>query len=224
MPKPKTRSIFNFQLSIFNFTKLEAQGLHDAAQGGLHGVVLRQSGGGLAVAVALVDGLVLGQHAQKLQAIYDKVMVEEVKDEEEVSEEEKEEVEVKDEDEAEEVKTEEVEAEEAEEIVDDEDVKRILADAETVCQGMKRPQGDSKDGKFSRNQIERIMRTALKDGGFTQFGDASTLEGKALEIALTACAMQVRSKNNPIAKSNFKDGFDNRSARINEINRNFWSK
>lgn len=162
--------------------------------------------------------------AQKLQAIYDKVMVEEVKDEEEVSEEEKEEVEVKDEDEAEEVKTEEVEAEEAEEIVDDEDVKRILADAETVCQGMKRPQGDSKDGKFSRNQIERIMRTALKDGGFTQFGDASTLEGKALEIALTACAMQVRSKNNPIAKSNFKDGFDNRSARINEINRNFWSK
>ena len=147
--------------------------------------------------------------AQKIQAIYDKVM-----DEESEGEEGEEEVEVKDED----------EAEEEEEIVDDEEAQRILADAETVCQGMKRPQGDGVCGKFTRNQIERIMRTALKDGGFTQFGDASTLEGKALEIALTACAMQVRSKNNPIAKSNFKDGFDNRSARINEINRNFWSK
>ena len=162
--------------------------------------------------------------AQKLQAIYDKVMVEEVKDEEEVAEEEQEEVEVKDEDEADKVEAEEVEAEEAEEIVEDEDVQRILADAETVCQGMKRPQGDGVGGKFTRNQIERIIRTALKDGGVTAFGDASTLEGKALEIALTASAMQVRSKNNPIAKSNFKDGFDNRSAQINEINRKFWSK
>lgn len=162
--------------------------------------------------------------AQKIQAIYDKVMVEEVKDEEEVSEEEKEEVEVKDEDEAEEAAAEKVEAEEEEEIVDDEEAQRILADAETVCQGMKRPQGDGVGGKFTRNQIERIIRTALKDGGVTAFGDASTLEGKALEIALTASAMQARSKHNPIAKSNFKDGFDNRSAQINEINRKYWSK
>lgn len=163
--------------------------------------------------------------AQKLQAIYDKVMVEEVEDEEvEEESEEENEVEVKDEDEVEKVEEEQAEAEETEEIVEDEEAQRILADAETVCQGMKRPQGDSKNGKFSRNQLERIMRTALKDGGVTAFGDASTLEGKALEIALTASAMQARSKNNPIAKSNFKDGFDNRSAQINEINRKYWSK
>lgn len=163
--------------------------------------------------------------AQKIQAIYDKVMVEEVEDEEvEKESEEENEVEVKDEDEVEKVEEEQAEAEETEEIVEDEEAQRILADAETVCQGMKRPQGDSKNGKFSRNQLERIMRTALKDGGVTAFGDASTLEGKALEIALTASAMQARSKNNPIAKSNFKDGFDNRSAQINEINRKYWSK
>ena len=163
--------------------------------------------------------------AQKIQAIYDKVMVEEVEDEEvEEESEEENEVEVKDEDEVEKVEEEQAEAEETEEIVEDEEAQRILADAETVCQGMKRPQGDSKNGKFSRNQLERIMRMALKDGGVTAFGDASTLEGKALEIALTASAMQARSKNNPIAKSNFKDGFDNRSAQINEINRKYWSK
>ena len=161
--------------------------------------------------------------AQKIQAIYDKVMAEE-SDEEEEEVKEEEEVEVKDEDEAEEAEAEKVEAEEEEEIVDDEEAQRILADAETVCQGMKRPQGDAKDGKFTRNHLERIMRTALKEGGVTQFGDASTLEGKALEIALTASAMQARSKHNPIAKSNFKDGFDNRSAQINEINRKYWSK
>lgn len=163
--------------------------------------------------------------AQKFQAIYDKVMAEESEGEEEEAEvEEEEEVEVKDEDEAEEAEAEKVEAEEEEEIVDDEEAQRILADAETVCQGMKRPQGDGVGGKFTRNQIERIIRTALKDGGVTAFGDASTLEGKALEIALTASAMQARSKHNPIAKSNFKDGFDNRSAQINEINRKYWSK
>lgn len=163
--------------------------------------------------------------AQKIQAIYDKVMAEESEGEEEEAEvKEEEEVEVKDEDEAEEAEAEKVEAEEEEEIVDDEEAQRILADAETVCQGMKRPQGDGVGGKFTRNQIERIMRTALKEGGVTAFGDASTLEGKALEIALTASAMQARSKHNPIAKSNFKDGFDNRSAQINEINRKYWSK
>lgn len=111
-----------------------------------------------------------------------------------------------------------------EEVVSEEETKQILADAETVCPGMKRPQGDSADGKFTRNLLERIMRTALKDGGITQFGDSATLDGQALEIALKASAQAIRDKKNPKPAEKFGDGFHSRLEQINELNKKFWSK
>lgn len=111
-----------------------------------------------------------------------------------------------------------------EEVVSEEETKQVLADAETVCPGMKRPQGDSADGKFTRNLLERIMRTALKDGGITQFGDAATLDGQALEIALKASAQAIRDKKNPKPAEKFGDGFHSRLEQINELNKKFWSK
>ena len=111
-----------------------------------------------------------------------------------------------------------------EEVVSEEETKQVLADAETVCPGMKRPQGDSADGKFTRNLLERIMRTALKDGGITQFGDSATLDGQALEIALKASAQAIRDKKNPKPAEKFGDGFHSRLEQINELNRKFWSK
>lgn len=111
-----------------------------------------------------------------------------------------------------------------EEVVSEEETKQVLADAETVCPGMKRPQGDSADGKFTRNLLERIMRTALKDGGITQFGDSATLDGQALAIALKASAQAIRDKKNPKPAEKFGDGFRSRLEQINELNKKFWSK
>lgn len=111
-----------------------------------------------------------------------------------------------------------------EEVVSEEETKQVLADAETVCPGMKRPQGDSADGKFTRNLLERIMRTALKDGGITQFGDSATLDGQALEIALKASAQAIRDKKNPKPAEKFGDSFRSRLEQINELNKKFWSK
>lgn len=111
-----------------------------------------------------------------------------------------------------------------EEVVSEEETKQVLADAETVCPGMKRPQGDSADGKFSRNQLERIMRMALKDGGITQFGDSATLDGQALAIALKASAQAIRDKKNPKPAEKFGDGSHSRLEQINELNKKFWSK
>lgn len=111
-----------------------------------------------------------------------------------------------------------------EEVVSEEEAKQVLADAETVCPGMKRPQGDSADGKFTRNLLERIMRTALKDGGITQFGDSATLDGQALAIALKASAQAIRDKKNPKPAEKFGDGSHSRLEQINELNKKFWSK
>lgn len=111
-----------------------------------------------------------------------------------------------------------------EDVVSEEETKQILADAETVCPGMKRPQGDSADGKFTRNLLERIMRTALKDGGITQFGDSATLDGQALAIALKASAQAIRDKKNPKPAEKFGDGYRSRLEQINELNKKFWSK
>ena len=111
-----------------------------------------------------------------------------------------------------------------EEVVSEEETKQVLADAETVCPGMKRPQGDSADGKFTRNLLERIMRTALKDGGITQFGDSATLDGQALAIALKASAQAIRDKKNPKPAEKFGDGYRSRLEQINELNKKFWSK
>ena len=85
------------------------------------------------------------------------------------------------------------------ELIDDPDAQAIIGDAEALCPGMKKPVGDAKGGKFTRNQIERVMRTALKGAGVKQFGDSSELDGKALDIAFKAAVAMSRSGKNPRA-------------------------
>lgn len=82
-------------------------------------------------------------------------------------------------------------------LIDDPDAQAIIGDAEALCPGMKKPVGDAKGGKFTRNQIERVMRTALKGAGVKQFGDSSELDGKALDIAFKAADryVQVRKES-----------------------------
>ena len=79
------------------------------------------------------------------------------------------------------------------------DAQAIIGDAEALCPGMKKPVGDAKGGKFTRNQIERVMRTALKGAGVKQFGDSSELDGKALDIAFKAAVAMSKSGKNPRA-------------------------
>lgn len=88
-----------------------------------------------------------------------------------------------------------------EELIDDPLAQSIIGDAEALCPGMKKPVGDAKGGKFTRNQIERVMRTALKGAGVKQFGDSAELEGKALDIAFKAAVAMSKSGKNPKANS-----------------------
>lgn len=85
------------------------------------------------------------------------------------------------------------------ELIDDPDAQAIIGDAEALCPGMKKPVGDAKGGKFTRNQIDRVMRTALKGAGVKQFGDSSELDGKALDIAFKAAVAMSKSGKNPKA-------------------------
>lgn len=85
------------------------------------------------------------------------------------------------------------------ELIDDPDAQAIIGDAEALCPGMKKPVGDAKGGKFTRNQIERVMRTALRGAGVKQFGDSSELDGKALDIAFKAAVAMSKSGKNPKA-------------------------
>lgn len=85
------------------------------------------------------------------------------------------------------------------ETIPPEEAEKILADAEAVCAGMKKQIGDSADGKFTRDQIERIARKALADGSVTSFGDPAELSGQSLTIALKAAAEMARSSRNPKA-------------------------
>lgn len=92
-----------------------------------------------------------------------------------------------------------VDPDDDDELIDDPDAQAIIGDAEALCPGMKKPVGDAKGGKFTRNQIERVMRTALKGAGVKQFGDSSELDGKALDIAFKAAVAMSRSGKNPRA-------------------------
>lgn len=92
-----------------------------------------------------------------------------------------------------------VDPDDDDELIDDPAAQAIIGDAEALCPGMKKPVGDAKGGKFTRNQIERVMRTALKGAGVKQFGDSAELEGKALDIAFKAAVAMSKSGKNPKA-------------------------
>lgn len=92
-----------------------------------------------------------------------------------------------------------VDPDDDDELIDDPAAQAIIGDAEALCPGMKKPVGDAKGGKFTRNQIERVMRTALKGAVVKQFGDSSELDGKALDIAFKAAVAMSKSGKNPKA-------------------------
>lgn len=110
--------------------------------------------------------------------------------------------------------------------VTDECAKEVLDEAEELCPGMKRPTGDAKNGKFTVGLMARVKRQALKGAGVTQFGDAATLDGKALDTAFTAALLLKRSAANPKAKA-FKDGKPTgrlSNAELNKHFADFWRK
>lgn len=111
-------------------------------------------------------------------------------------------------------------------IVSDDEANQVMADSETLCPGIKRPTGDAKNGKFSREVIQRTMRAALKGAGVTMFGDAATLDGDVLKTAFKAAVEMKRQANNPKAKpfgDSDTDGQHKRKS-VQELNDEFWKK
>lgn len=114
------------------------------------------------------------------------------------------------------------------EIVEDETAKQVVADAETLCPGMKKPVGDSNGGKFTRGMLERVMRTALKGSGCKQFGDSAELEGKALDIAFKAALALNKAGKNPKAQTRSYGDSEpvevNSIENIQKIFNDYWEK
>lgn len=110
------------------------------------------------------------------------------------------------------------------EVCDEEEAKQVLADAEDIAPGMERPQGDAKDGRYTRGALERVMRIALKGSGCTAFGDGAQLKGDALAMAFKGAVALKRQERNPSAKP-FSDGVTAKrdtNAALNERFNNFW--
>jgi hypothetical protein len=93
----------------------------------------------------------------------------------------------------------EVEAEEAVECVSDAEATECVKDAEAIAPEMKMPKGDSQ-GKYTKALIEQIKRSALKQGGVTQFGDIDSLNSQAVDVAFKSAVIMQRSGNNPKPK------------------------
>lgn len=115
---------------------------------------------------------------------------------------------------------------EDEQIADEGEAEQVIADADDLCPGMKRPTGDAKGGKFTKGMLKRVQRIALKGSGIKTFGDAATLDAQALDIAFKAAVAMKRQARNPRAR--FGDNaapakrLDN--AGLNAKFKDFWSK
>lgn len=117
------------------------------------------------------------------------------------------------------------EKEPEEDIEEDAKADEVFADCETLAPGMKRPVGDSKDGKFSKSCLERTKREAIKAAGITAFGDVDSLDGTGLEMAFKGALALVRERRNPKVKG-FGDGGNKprSNADLNNYFNKFWSK
>jgi hypothetical protein len=100
---------------------------------------------------------------------------------------------------ADECKADEDEVEEAVECVSDAEATECVKDAEAIAPEMKMPKGDSQ-GKYTKALIEQIKRSALKQGGVTQFGDIDSLNSQAVDVAFKSAVIMQRSGNNPKPK------------------------
>jgi hypothetical protein len=129
----------------------------------------------------------------------------------------------------------EAEAEKAEQVdedaveVKDEDARACMDEAEEVCPGMKKPTADSAEGHFTVGTLKRVKRMALKGANVTAFGDASTLDGVALDTAFKAAVLMARSAKNPKPAQAQKFGDSSLKSRptnaeLNTLYNNFWKK
>lgn len=105
----------------------------------------------------------------------------------------------------------------------DEEAEEALVDAETLCPGVKKPQGDSASGKLSAEAVRRLKKSALDGAGVTMFGDTASLNPQALDVAFKAAVAAKKKSLNPVA-TGFKDGAARPSEDLNETFRKFWRK
>ena len=138
-----------------------------------------------------------------------------------------------DEDKPEEIKADECKADECkdedevketiEETVSDAEATECVKDAEAIAPEMKMPKGDSQ-GKYTKALIEQIKRSALKQGGVTQFGDIDSLNSQAVDVAFKSAVIMQRSGNNPRPKK--ADGALSRpsNAELNARFAEFWKR
>lgn len=108
-------------------------------------------------------------------------------------------------------------------VCDEDEVKAVMSDAEDLCPGVERPQGDAADGKYSRALLERVKRNALKGSGVKFFGDSAELSGEALDVAFRGAVALKRAGRNPTAKP-FGDTAGSRmsNADLNSKFKSFW--
>ena len=111
-------------------------------------------------------------------------------------------------------------------VVADEEVEQVMSDADEVAPGIAKPQGDGKNGQYTRGLVNRIKRNALKMSGIKTFGDSASLNGQALDVAFKAAVVMARSKNNPTARG-FGDGVKRDMSRptnadLNNKFKSFW--
>lgn len=106
----------------------------------------------------------------------------------------------------------------------EEEAERVLADAESLCPGVKKPQGDGAGGKLSAEDLRRVKRAAIAGAGITMFGDAGTLGNEALDVAFIASVADRKKSLNPVARG-FGDSKPEREAGdLNETFRKFWNR
>ena len=110
------------------------------------------------------------------------------------------------------------------EVVSDAEATECVKDAEAIAPEMKMPKADSANG-YTKGMIEQIKRSALKQGGVTQFGDIDSLNSQAVDVAFKSAVIMQRSGNNPRPKK--ADGaLHSRptNAELNQRFADFWKR
>ncbi len=113
-----------------------------------------------------------------------------------------------------------------EEAPSDEEASQALADAETLCPGVKKPQGDGAGGKLSADALCRLKRAALDGAGMTMFGDTASLKGQALDVAFRGALEIAKVRRNPVASGpRIGDSAPKRmsNAALNDSFAKYWS-
>lgn len=118
------------------------------------------------------------------------------------------------------------EAPEGGDLIEPEQAKQVLQDAETVAPDLEKPACDSQDGRLSRSVLERLARAALKRD--SRFGDSDSMASAALFSTLHAAAVLRKEENNPKPLNRSRDSMNpeaevNSVDYVNGINSGYWA-